>query len=125
MSFDKSRSVGNSEPAATPQVERKLSGGVSGLRVGSSGATCYGCATACVEHCLTLLRALATKQITRSAIMDAFTLPCLNILQDVMKSGSAPPAAPRKKKTRKNQTALTVNKLNLCLFVRQLMFGHG
>ena len=36
MSFDKSRSVGNSEPAETPQVERKLSGGISGLRVESS-----------------------------------------------------------------------------------------
>ena len=33
MSFDKSKSVGNSEPAETPQVERKLSIGVSGLRV--------------------------------------------------------------------------------------------
>ena len=203
ISFDKSRSGGNIEPAATPQVERKLSGGVGGLSVGCSGATCYGCATACVEHCLTLLRALATKQIirpelheqdlvselldnnlrrgaasTRSsvqaliclltrnnstatqklnsllysrlssalaggdqllapvrhevtllsalvkqkdscwesrlrtviklflaaakhgnspAIMDAFTLPCLNILQDVIRSSSPPPAAPRKK----------------------------
>ena len=29
------------------------------------GVTCYGCATACVEHCLTLLRALATRQVTR------------------------------------------------------------
>ena len=67
----------------------------------------------------------AAKKRNSPAIMDAFTLPCLNILQDVMKSGSAPPAAPRKKKTRKSQTALTVNKLNLCLFVRQLMFGHG
>ena len=67
----------------------------------------------------------AAKKRNSPAIMDAFTLPCLNILQDVMKSGSAPPAAPRKKKTRKNQTTLTVNKLNLCLFVRQLMFGHG
>ena len=36
--------------------------------------------------------------------MDAFTLPCLNILQDVMKSGSAPPAAPRKKDKEKSNS---------------------
>ena len=65
ISFDKSRAGGVTEPGATPQLERKLSGGVGGLRIGSSGVTCYGCATACVEHCLTLLRALATRQVTR------------------------------------------------------------
>ena len=67
ISFDKSKSAGGeTEPGATPQLERKLSGvGVGGLRIGSCGATCYGCATACVEHCITLLRALATRQVTR------------------------------------------------------------
>ena len=66
ISFDKSRTGGVTEPGATPQLERKLSGlGAGGLKIGSSGVTCYGCATACVEHCLTLLRALATRQITR------------------------------------------------------------
>ena len=46
----------------------------------------------------------AAKKGNSPAIMDAFTLPCLNILQDVMKSGSAPPAAPRKKDKEKSNS---------------------
>ena len=43
----------------------------------------------------------AAKHGTSPAIMDSFTLPCLNILQDILRAGSSlpgpPPAAPRKK----------------------------
>ena len=70
ISFDRSRqSSAAADPAAAaaPQLERKLSGvGAGGLKIGNnSGVTCYGCAAACVEHCLTLLQALATLQVTR------------------------------------------------------------
>ena len=44
-----------------------------------------------------MLLLAAAKYGNSPAIMDAFTLPCLNILQDVIRSGSPPPAAPRKK----------------------------
>ena len=70
ISFDKSRQSGVDTDAsmATPQLERKLSGvGIGGLRIGNTGHTCYGCSTATVEHCLTLLRALATRQVIRSS----------------------------------------------------------
>ena len=52
---------------ATPQVERKLSCSIDGRGV-VGGNGCYGCAAACVEHCLTLLKALATKQLTRALL---------------------------------------------------------
>ena len=71
ISFDKSRLTGGvGEPSAAPQLERKLSGvGVGGLKIGGcSHVSCYGCATACVEHCLTLLRALATRHVTRAEL---------------------------------------------------------
>ena len=65
ITFDRSRATGAREPSAGPQLERKLSC-VGGMRMGpGQNVTCYGCATACVEHCLTLLRALATRQVTR------------------------------------------------------------
>ena len=59
LSFDRARGGAGQggEQAGTPQLERKLSGvGVGGLSIGGSAASCYGCATACMEHCLTLLR---------------------------------------------------------------------
>ena len=44
----------------------------------------------------------AAKRGNSPAVMDAFTLPCLKILQDVVQSGAAPPAAPRKKDKEKS-----------------------
>ena len=82
IQYDKSLlcDVGVVESAAlaTPQVERKLSSAVGGLRVGGGGGACYGCATACVEHCLTLLRALATRQAARA------NLHSLNQVQELL-----------------------------------------
>ena len=71
ISFEKSRLAGGkSEPSAAPQFERKLSGmGVGGLKIGGcSHVSCCGCTTACVEHFLTLLRALATRHVTRAEL---------------------------------------------------------
>ena len=68
ISFDKSRQEGQVTGAeggsmVTPQLERKLS--VGGMKQGSVSVRCYGCASACVEHCLTLLRAIATRKLAR------------------------------------------------------------
>ena len=59
LNFDNSRkaaSGGSSSPTETCVAAMKSSG------------KCYGCASASVEHCLTLLRALATKPLTRSLL---------------------------------------------------------
>ena len=48
-------------------MERKLSCSIDGRGM-AGGNGCYGCAAACVEHCLTLLKALATKQLTRALL---------------------------------------------------------
>ena len=80
IQYDKSIQGGNSEAMAlaTPQVERKLSSAVGGLRVGGGAGSCYGCSTACVEHCLTLLRALATRKAARSDLHG------LNLVQELL-----------------------------------------
>jgi E3 ubiquitin-protein ligase UBR4 len=62
LNFDNSRRAVSTAP---PQ---QASSSTSDLTVMRNSGKCYGCAAASVEHCLTLLRALATKHKTRSLL---------------------------------------------------------
>lgn len=74
-----------------------------------SSGRCYGCASAAVEHCITLLRALATSVPYRCVmqlflmgissqspiVLESITLPCLKMLQNIIKPD--PPITKRNK----------------------------
>ena len=124
ISFDKSRQSGadtSGSSSSAPQLERKLSGvGVGGLKIGNTGHTCYGCSTACVEHCLTLLRALATRQVTRAELHGQDLVS--ELLHNNLRRGAAQTRNSVQTLicllTRNNQTA--TEKLNKLLYTRLL-----
>jgi hypothetical protein len=77
------------------KVERKLSlmegvtapTGAAAAGEGRAGHACYGCASACVEHCLTLLKALATKRAARAHLHQQGLVP--ELLNHNLRRGTA------------------------------------
>jgi hypothetical protein len=55
--------------------------------MGRAGTACYGCASACVEHCLTLLKALASKRSARAHLHQQGLVP--ELLNHNLRRGTA------------------------------------
>ena len=119
LQYDKSVASGSGDlGAATPQVERKLSSGVGGLRVGGGAGACYGCATACVEHCLTLLRAIATRQAARA------DLHSLGLVEELLEHNLKQGAAATRSSVQALICLLTRNNPEATVQLNQLLFSR-
>lgn len=70
VNFDRSQKEGGKKAVASPLGRAGLAAVVPGqLEEGAvGGGRCYGCAAAATEHCITLLRALATNAALRASL---------------------------------------------------------
>ncbi len=82
LAFDNSKKAGGGVGGRAYSQELTGSGG----EIRQVSGRCYGCAAASVEHCLTLLRALATKPRTRHLLFEQGLIP--ELLQHNLRRGT-------------------------------------